>query len=369
MKALIVTINDGVNYNYGNKLQNLAVAVVLEKLGVESETLDFEMPSESKRLKDAFKSFLMKATGYRLARSQKSKVYWQYGRKRIHNFRIFEDKYLKYHKDPTLKNSDGYDYYITGSDQVWNPEFFKYHKLKKDAYLLAFCKDNSKKICFSPSFAVSDIPAEWKKWFKKYLSLIPQISVRENEGVEIVRKLTGKKAEVLIDPTLMLNAGEWKKYAVKPKKVDFSKKYLLTYFLGEVSPEVQEYINSVAEKNNLEIYNLLDPKQPDLYISGPSEFIYLISHADMVITDSFHACVFSFIFNKPFLVFNRKSEYSDMSSRLDTLLSKFGLEKRKGDTSHYDDIFRTDYEHGYKILKKERKKVIDFLSDSMNFDR
>lgn len=369
MKALIVTINDGVNYNYGNKLQNLAVTVVMRKLGVESETLNFETSSDKDDLKTIIKSFLMKITNYRLAISESSKIYWKYKRKRIDSFRIFDRKYLKQHTDLMLTDSDDYDYYIIGSDQVWNPEFFKYHKLKKNAYLLKFCKENNKKICFSPSFGIPQLPDEWKSHFRKYISLIPKISVRENEGATIVKELTGKDATVLIDPTLMLSAKEWLKYSARPTNVDTAKKYLLTYFLGEVSSEIKEYINSVAQENNLEIYNLLDPAQPDLYVSGPSEFIYLISKASIVMTDSFHACVFSFIFNRPFFVFNRKSEYSDMSSRLDTLLDKFDLVNRKGNVSNHDDLFRTDYEYGYKILKKERKKVVDFLSESMNLNR
>lgn len=368
MKALIVTINDGVNYNYGNKLQNLAIVTVMCKLGIDSETLNFEVESDKDGLGTVAKGILMKITGYRLARSESSKIYWKYKRKRIKNFRIFCNKYLEQHDDFKLTDSDGYDYYITGSDQVWNPEFFKYHKLKKNAYLLKFCKENDKKICFSPSFGIPELPDEWKPHFRKYLSMIPKISVRENEGAAIVKELTGKDATVLIDPTLMLSAKDWIKYSAKPKNVDTTKKYLLTYFLGEVSPEVKEYINSVAKENNLEIYNLLDPSQPDLYVSGPSEFIYMISKASLVITDSFHACVFSFIFKKPFSVFNRKSEYSDMSSRLDTFLGKFGLDSRKGDINNHTDIFVTDYDESYRILKKERRKVLDYLSDSMHID-
>lgn len=368
MKALIVTINEGVNYNFGNKLQNLAIVTVMRKLGIDSETLNFEMASHRYILGMIVKGILMKATGYRFARSESGKIDWKYKLKRIKNFRTFRDKYLKQHNDLKLNDSDGYDYYIIGSDQVWNPEFFKYHKLKKNAYLLKFCKENDKKICFSPSFGISELPDEWKPYFRKYISMIPKISVRENEGATIVKELTGKDATVLIDPTLMLSAKDWIKYAAKPKNVDTTKKYLLTYFLGEVSPEIKEYINSVAKENNLEIYNLLDPSQPDLYFSGPSEFIYLISRASIVMTDSFHACVFSFIFKKPFNVFNRKSKYSDMSSRLDTFLGKFGLSGRKGVINNHADLFVTDYDESYRILRKERRKVLDYLSDSMHLD-
>ncbi|MCM1506138.1 MAG: polysaccharide pyruvyl transferase family protein [Ruminococcus flavefaciens] len=364
MKALIVTINDGKNYNFGNKLQNLAVSEVLKKFNVESETLNFEMPFTSE-VKRKIKKTLMKLTNYKLARSAESKFYWKYGMKRIENFQKFDRKYLKQHNDFTLTKSSGYDYYIIGSDQVWNPEFFKYHKMKKYAYMLSFC-DNNKKICFSPSFGVSEIPPEWKKWFKKYLSAIPHISVREDDGAKIVKELTGKEADVLIDPTLMLSAKEWKKYSKKPVGIDFSEKYILTYFLGEVSDEKKIYINNLAKMKNLKVYNLLDKENPELYTIGVSEFIFLISHSDMVVTDSFHACVFSFIFNRPFVVFNRKSDYSDMSSRLDTLLLKLSLTDRKAKSLEDSDLFEANYKKGKVALAKERKKVMMYLSKAMN---
>lgn len=364
MRALIVTINDDQNYNFGNKLQNLAVSVVLSKLGYSSETLNFEINNESVSLKEICKRYIMRASRYKLARNEQQKFYWRYGYKRKQNFKLFRKKYLKQHTDFGLQNSTQYDYYVIGSDQVWNPEFFKYHNMKKNAYLLTFC-ENEKKICFSPSFGISEIPDEWKLWFEEHLSKIPNISVREREGLKIVKNLTGKDAEVLIDPTLMLTYDQWREYSRKPKNINVSQKYMLTYFLGEMSKKHKEYIFKIAESNNLKTFNLLDREQPELYISGPSEFLYLIMNSELVVTDSFHACVFSFIFNKPFLVFDRNSEYSDMSSRIDTLLEKFDLNDRRGELFKYDNLFEVDYTNGYVTLEQERKKVIDFLKKSM----
>lgn len=366
MNALIVTINDGVNYNFGNKLQNYAVIKVLKTFNIDSYTLNFEIVGESykSKLKKKVKKLIMHVTGYKLAKSEKNKFFWRCLSGRIENFHKFEKNRIIYYSDFTLENSKDFDFYVIGSDQVWNPEFFKYHKMKKEAYLLTFCEDR-KKICFSPSFGISEIPDEWKSWFKEYISKIPNISVREKEGVKIVKELTGKDAEVLIDPTLMLTSDEWARCAEKPKKVNFSQNYILIYFLGEMSEKQKEYVSKISELYNLKIFNLLDGKQPELYVSGPSEFLYLIMNSELVVTDSFHACVFSFIFNKSFLVFDRNSEYSDMSSRIDTLLEKFDLNDRRGELFKYDNLFEVDYTNGYVTLEQERKKVIDFLKKSM----
>ena len=361
MKALIVTINDGVVYNFGNKLQNYAVGEVLKRLGYEPYTLSFER-KQAKGLKRK----LMCVIGPYVARSAKRKEYWKYQAKKINNFHKFEKGRIAYHEDFSLDNSSDFDIYVVGSDQVWNPEFFQYHKLKKDAFLLSFCEDR-KKVCFSPSFGVSKLPEEWRESFREQLSKIPYISVREDDGADIVRELTGKDAEVLIDPTCMLSADEWRKCAVKPKKTDTSQKYLLLYFLGELPEETKIRISEIAVSKGLSILNMFDKTQEGLYTAGPSEFLYMIMNAELVITDSFHACVFSFLFNRPFVVSNRKSEYMDMSSRIDTLLSKFCLtDRRIDDIINSTKLFSADYKKGNEILEDERRKVIDFLKKSID---
>lgn len=67
--------------------------------------------------------------------------------------------------------------------------------------------------------------------------------------------------------------------------------------------------------------------------------------ADMVITDSFHACVFSIIFNKPFYVVGNKERGL---TRITSLLGLFGLEKR---------------------LISDLQLQDDMLSDSINWNK
>ena len=109
-----------------------------------------------------------------------------------------------------------------------------------------------------------------------------------------------------------------------------------------------------------------DRDQPELYVSGPEEFIFLLSKAKLVLTDSFHACVFSFLFRKPFLVYKREDTQNNMMSRIDTLLKKFKLQRKFVDSGLHNELFECDYDLGYEILAKERVKVIEFLKKSMN---
>ncbi|AQS18262.1 polysaccharide pyruvyl transferase family protein [Clostridium beijerinckii] len=360
MKAGIVTIFDP-NPNYGNRLQNYAVHRVLLELGLEPKTLYVEKQGRS--LKEGIKFLIHRITNFHFT---KDVYYWKYTYEKIKKFDKFNCKYIPNKQIKSFYNLNReYDYFIIGSDQVWNPSW--YNRMKREAYLLNFAK-TEQKVCFSPSFGIAELPNEWKEYFKDSLNTFRNISVREETGASIVNKLIGKKAEVLIDPTLMLNKNEWIKVSKKPDNINLKNEYILTYFIGGKTKEQEEYIRKVANENNMNIYNLLDYNQPDIYMSDPSEFIYLINNSKIVFTDSFHACVFSFIFKRPFQVFPRNGSEANMMSRIENLLDKFSLQ-RKLYGFIGNDLFECDYSEGYKQLNKEQEMVIEFLNKSLSLKK
>lgn len=363
MKATIITIFD-LTANYGNRLQNYAVQNVLENMGFETESVSF-LP-DPLNFKCKVKHTLHKLTGYRMPGK---KVFWKYGIPRQLVFRDFNKNYIKSVRMTNKKEIENIetDFFVVGSDQVWNPAWYNESPLKKDLFLLTFAKD-FQKVSFSASFGVESLPDEWNGFFKNYLSRFNYISVREKAGANIVKNLTGREAEVLIDPTMMLTSDEWMKISKPPKNTDCSRPYILTYFLGGCSDERKKQIQKIADENSLKIYSLLDGDQPDIYLSGPSEFIYLISNAKLVVTDSFHACVFSFLFNKPFLVFNREGKRQDMMSRIENLLDILSLQRKYVNSGCENEIFECDYSEGFRRLEEERLKVKKFLKAALNAD-
>lgn len=361
MKILILTIYD--TNNLGNRLQNYAVQRLVNYFSYNCKTLNYEKGTNF--YIKIFKYILQRLTRYHLPGD---KLYWKlYPRiwKRDYNFFLFNSKYISHVNFHSIHQLYRYSYYVVGSDQVWNPKWYSRNHVKKDLFLLTFADDNQK-VCFSPSFGVTQLPEEWKPWFKKYLSKIPKISVREEAGAKIVKELTGKEATVLIDPTLMLDVSDWLKISKAPNRVDLGKPYILTYFLGGRSNRVDQDLERFSKDYKLDIYNLLDQNQPDLYVTGPSEFISLVANARLILTDSFHACVFSFLFNKPFLVYDREGTENDMMSRIDTFLSKFSIRRKYVDSGMPNGVMEHDYSQGYQQLAIERQKVLDFLRDSMN---
>lgn len=341
--------------NYGNRLQNYATQIILEKKGLNPISIknNDRLNNKVKKIK-----FLKKLISF-LIRNVLAKIS-NFFDKRYKSFEKFNEniKLTKFHK--SIYNVGQYDYYIVGSDQVWKPTYGRL----SDMDLLSFAPEN-KRIAFSASFGIDELPIEHIDRTKKELLKFKAISVREDAGKKIVENLTGRTdIEILIDPTMMLDSNDWDKVSKKPKMLK-NQKYILTYFLGIISEERKNEIKKLAQNMEYEIINLMD-KNSEFYNCGPSEFLYLHKNAELICTDSFHSSVFSIIYNKPFVVFEREDNRVNMNSRIETLLSKFKLEERKFVGELTNNILNHDYSEAYKILEEERKKSKEFLEKALD---
>jgi len=352
LKVAIVTLHG--EFNYGNRLQNYAVQKSFEKLGCSAETVvSVERLPFTAQIKKYVRNILIFLNKYIFKRNSQ----WL----REYEFKAFTRKYIpsRYIKtsDGKLpkKISDEYDYFVVGSDQVWNPTFGSYEKLYDNMFLM-FTK-REKKVCFSPSIGTSVIPLEWYEKFVTGFKTFPEISVREQDGANLIYKMTGICPQVLIDPTLMLTAEEWSQIA-SPVKCTENTLYVLEYFLGNRDKSVDDQIEQFTKTKGYQRYKLLDSSQQNLYCSGPHQFITLISHAAVVYTDSFHACVFSIIFGIPFVILKRKDYMPNMYSRIDTLLALFGI---RDDIGSIENPIKIDKEIRQRVLINQQNKVKEFL--------
>lgn len=360
MKVAIVTITEGTNY--GNRLQNYAVQKCIEELGIEVETLINKSGTESQNV-----SFLLKIKR-RLSKIKNHLINAKFKKiikDRNEAFKKFNNENIKFssivinndYNDSKINSI--YNFFVCGSDQIWNPEFIE----NAFANFLQFANEE-KRIAFSPSFGISELPENRKKEYSKYLKGFSKLSVREEDGAKIIDSLTRQKAEVLIDPTLLLSKDEWEKIIKKPDVVT-DKKYILTYFLGKISDKREERIQRLANKYNYEIINLGKMEYEEYYTAGPSEFLWYIKNSEIVFTDSFHACVFSIIFDRTFYILDRDDKIQSMNSRIETLLNKFKLQQQK--LNDWDNIkLEHDYDHVELILEKERKKSLNFLKKALD---
>ena len=258
---------------------------------------------------------------------------------------------------------DDYDYFVVGSDQVWNPYFGNL----KDNFL-SFAP-YEKRIAYAASIASPEIPKDKKSVFQKGLNGMKWISMREQEGANTVKQFTGRDVPVVVDPTMLLTPDEWCKVSRKPAWYR-GEDYILTYFLGN-RPDTA--IQQVANKIGLPIVNLLDEEVYEHYVTGVDEFIWAIEHASLVYTDSFHGTVFSILFQKPFVICNRVGEgcTNKMSSRIDTLLAYFGLEGRRGTQKNnylIDDPMHISYSDTQTVFQREWKRADAYLRKALNVE-
>ncbi len=372
----IHTITDYVNY--GNRLQNYATQEILRQLGFEVESivnhptppLEAGWEFTKKRLNNAFKQspvVLIKKIIKKFADKRIQLVFNSCQRDKAASFKEFTNKYIKESDFVlTLDNipadiNERYDYCVVGSDQIWNPNIRYGSPLDFLSYVSA-----EKRIALAPSFGVSHIPEKYHKMYTAYLDEMAHLSVREEKGAEIIKKLCGRHAEVLVDPTLILKTNDWKRIATKAKNKPV-RPYMVTYFIGEVSSTRLKKLKQIASDRKLDLVMLNSLHDTKRYAANPGEFIDYIRSAALVSTDSFHCIIFSIHFQRPFVVFDRDVKSAPMSSRIDTLLGKFHFEKRKMSylekTSRYLEI---DFSHVPQIMESERAKTLNYLHKALN---
>lgn len=376
-KIAIITLNG--YFNYGNRLQNYALQESLKILdnGVDSILIKNESIKKVKyrmgyRIKNnlySSPSKIMRKIKNKIELKLNNKSFSESNTKRTEIFKEFTNNYINETKYGVSNNnilgnlSDRYDYFVTGSDQVWNPSYNNGSSI----YFLTFAP-KEKRIAYAPSFGVSEIKPEFIDNYKKWISSMSKLSVREDDGAKIIKELTGRDAPVLVDPTLLLTKEKWlsisKEASNKPKG-----KYLLTYFLGGIPREYKKQVHDIVKRNNLEVINLGDIKERETYETGPSEFIDYINSCSLFLTDSFHGAVFSILLEKPFIVYERVGTSLSMYSRINTLLNKFNLESRKVENiKKGQDVFHIDYSHIPPILEEERNKAFDYLKEALNIE-
>lgn len=355
MKIAVVTNRDMINY--GNRLQNYALQVFLESQDLNCETISVR--SYRRIIVEYIKKILKNVTGNIVYRKRPYL-------KREKSFEEFNKKYIKEKRIITpfgrfnRKISKKYDFFICGSDQIWNPCFRQFEKQETvmHNFLLAFVEPK-KRIAFAPSFGINKLPNQWDVFFEKELSKFKRISVREQSGASIIKHLIGKEVDTLLDPTLMLNKEEWEMIIETPR-YQMKKPYLMKFVLGGESTEFKEKIKEIGDNEQLEICDFLNDSK--FSNCSPTQFLYLLNKAEIICTDSFHASVFSIIFGKAFLVFERQDSL-DMNSRLSTLLESLELTEHKNINGN--DLFNNDYYGAKQIIDVKRKEAIEYLKQSL----
>ena len=369
--------------NYGAELQAYALQWKLNQMGYDAELIDLEKKEKDlasnkasiiPAIRNRFKVYgwkapweIMKLCFDVLQRKisakenetnqeEKHKLFIEFFEKNIRH----SAKHYTLEEIRTTKDLD-YDVYIAGSDQIWNTDCPNGHT---PGYYLDF--GTAKKISYAASFAVSKVADEWKPFVKQQLSHFDHISVREKTGLKILEDLGIKGGELVVDPVFLLTESEWSKLAGGAKNYGLEDgKYILIYdFLND--DRIAAFAHKLSKELGLPTiglndYNVLPYVDRNIKDAGPLEFLSLIKHAAVVVSSSFHATVFSLIFQKSFYVFPLKN--TDNSSRMIDLLQPLNISSRFMPTDVLPDIEYGDISKKLEVNTNSSKEIlIDFIN-------
>ena len=363
-KIILVTLQG--YFNYGNRLQNYALQEMLKELGFEVHTLMAEKHLRSYTtdkwkfyIKHVLTSIGIKHFVISYSDTLRKKRLFEFTKKNIDNLEFIDNE--------AVWNISWDDFVcaVTGSDQVWHNWSTIDREL--DFYYLGFI-DKKKRIAYAPSFGFKVFPEKDLEDHKKGLLGIKALSCREKEGCDLIYDLTGRKAEQLLDPTLVLTKDRWEKFEKRPKFTLEEEKYIFVYFLGIITDEYKAEIDRLSETNGVKIINISDMLSPKYYSVTPNEFVWLIHHALAVCTDSFHGTAFSLLFEKESVVFERVQEGADrMFGRISNLVKGLKMEQVLfcDDHSQEEKIDYTLSSDARMYLDREREKAYRFLIESI----
>lgn len=335
------------HYNYGSMLQAYATEMIMQQMHLPYQTIACKAPidymEENKAIYIVKKLLIgdwkMKLGKMQIEREKKKNpVFARNWTIRDEAFNLFAKE--SFHLSPYCKNraelkamANNYSAILVGSDQLWRTD-----SVEHGYYTLEWVPDNIRKIAYSTSIGVKEVP-----WFqveknRRFMNRFDYIALREQSACDLVYKLTGRKVQVVLDPTLLFTGEQWMNIQqIEPLTTD---NYIFCYLLGN-NPDQRALIKQVQEKTGLKIVALqhLDEYIPSdegfadeaPYNVGPREFLNYIRNADYIFTDSFHCSVFSILYKKQFFTFSRFSERAKQSTntRIDNLLNLTGLSQRR----------------------------------------
>lgn len=371
--------------NYGGVLQAYALCKVIENMGYQCEQIPYMKLSSvndiqtSSSIATKLKKAINPVTLSQYLKDKiESKIMEGIFDERTKAFAHFRDVFIPHNKnvyaDDTIKEClDDYDCFITGSDQVWNPAFYS------SAYLLDFVPKDRVKMSYAASLSVFSLIDEQRARFRESLANYNAVSVREKDAVSLLQDLSPVPVEWVLDPTLLLEREQWEGVS-SDRTVD--EKYIFAYFLGEDLVH-RQLTEEFAREHNLRIismpyiwgkYRKCDRKFGDLRLFDvtPQDFLAFVKNADYIFTDSFHAVVFSILFQKQFFAFQR-TDFEGMGSRLYSLTQLFDVQSHYCDTKEKQNLKYMDnqetirYQDSHAKFSLMKKKSILFLKKNLLF--
>lgn len=388
MKKIALICNTYIR-NYGSILQSYATYCTLKSLGYDVDVVNYQdvprnvkiklrinwhiripMLLHWKNIKKKIQSFVAsKKESFRRIKSGRACAMDQF----VYDNFSFTKKLFSI--DEVRNVIKQYDIVVLGSDQLWGVA-----EIIRNYHTLNFVPEQMPKITYATSFGVSNLPSFLKKETRCFLNRINSLSVREESGAAIIKSLTGRSAQVVVDPTLLLTESEWN--SIVNLKKPYERSYVFCFFLGD-NPLHRAFAKIFQQKTGLKIVSMLHLdefiKDDETFAdetfdnASPLDFVNLIKNAEYIICDSFHASVFSIIFRKMFFTLDRYDSKSTNSrnTRIASLFGKLGLENRHITGCENIDLLlqkNIDFDSVHKRLDVWRNESKQYLKNALSLD-
>jgi hypothetical protein len=368
--------------NFGSQLQVYATQEMVEKLGYDCEIIRYKKKATPdfvlRSIPRFFNPYFVKSKMRGIKKRRAIRKYPEIQKQvtiRNKRFQGFVEQYFTRLSRPYAgyaalkKGAEQYDAFLTGSDQLWLPS-----NLGSHFYTQEFVPDSKTKIAYATSFGVSQIPFYQKKRTAGYLNRFQSLSSREIAGSKIIESLTGKKASIVCDPTLLFDQKDWAEMI--PDRKIMKQPYIFCYFLG-TNPEHRQAAEAFGRQTGLPIVtcpfldNFVKSDQQfgdvRMFDMDAADFVNLIRHAEYVLTDSFHGSVFSILHHKKFITFNRfAAGANSRNSRIDSLCELLGLSDRR----YNGDIAQAQNEVDYSCVEDRlaslREQSVRYLREALS---
>ena len=336
--------------NYGAVLQAYALREYLTGAGYSTEIIDY--CPRLVWMKQRFDAF--RKGDFDFFRQEKSL------KKFRNDYLKLSQKHYSSHRE-LINASMDYDCMIAGSDQIWNESFTLRGEGKTTlSYYLDFASENTKRIAYAVSFGFSSPSDEYRKEVEAELNKFSRISVREEDGRDIVKSF-GLESTVVCDPTVLLSKDQYSELAKRSKEAG---RAVFAYILRSNQVDAWSCARYIGDKYGLTI-------TPGRFTRTMEEWLSSIYSAEIVITNSFHAVMLSIIMNRPFIAF--LTEGSGMNSRITTLLDYVGLSSRLVNRYSEDTVEQMireniDWTSVNERVSELQATGVDFLKRSLDQD-
>lgn len=348
------------SYNFGSALQAWAMQSAIEKLGHSATIVDYRSQNfDAYRLMRVCRPRtmlrLLRSYGRNKARKDAFESFWD------RHFNLSRTCYTYRDEKVLASLADCFDCFVCGSDQIWNLDCTQG---VVEPFFLSFAGDK-RRVAYAPSLAHTAFRPENfdKERVGSLLMAFDHLSVREAETLPLFQPLVDKPIDVVLDPTMLLDAADYGEIVSNPP---LEGDYIFMYLLREC-PELVESTAIMARATGKKVAYVSESDLPipngvNLFGIGPSEFLSLIVNADAVLANSFHATVFSVLFHKPFRVFATDGS----GARMRNLLGDLGIGERCVDGVESASIADVDWDGVERRLAALRAHSLDYLRKALS---